>query len=411
MRPRGLSATLNTRFFMRWIIDARTLCAHEVGGVSRVATHLCDALRDVTTDARISFATTGRSEQELTVRNVERVHLRIPNKLWSAGSISRATSLTRAVEKRVGPSSAAFFPNIGFMGEIHIPYTLLLHDLSFLIEPRWFSRRMRIWHRAVRATELIQNAAHLFAVSETTRQDAIRLLSIPEDRITTIPLGPTLTYPPPRRVNQNESESDFPRRGLNPQVHGGVFQQKNGVLGEGVGREQKTSSEPAYFLPYVMTMGHGNARKNTELAIECVRRLRTRPEWSDLHLVILGSRPHAPEPWIIHEERVDHDRLASLYAGARALLYPSWYEGFGLPLHEAASFGTPQLASSTGALPETAPQRTVLLNPMRLHHWVDALDHALQQPRPEPVFLDPKNWTRTAEIIRDILVRISLQVD
>ena len=179
---------------MHWIIDARTAIAGLHGGVSRVSTSLCDAIVKTTSDSEITCVTTGRKKPERGTAALQTKHLHIPypNKLWSSGSFFRTSSLTKSVERRVGSCDAAFFPNIGFTGHITVPYALLLHDISFLIEPMWFSRRMRLWHRAVRARQMITNADHLFAVSETTKIDAINLLKIPSKNITVLPIGLTL---------------------------------------------------------------------------------------------------------------------------------------------------------------------------------------------------------------------------
>ena len=80
-------------------------------------------------------------------------------------------------------------PNIGFIGRPNTPYALVLHDLAFLIEPRWFRLKARWWHKAVYAKRLIREATWLFTVSERSKQDAIKLLGVPAERITVIPLG------------------------------------------------------------------------------------------------------------------------------------------------------------------------------------------------------------------------------
>jgi len=354
---------------MRWIVDARTAIAGQTGGVSRVSAALCGALTRIATEGEITFVTTGRSRPELASDALmgQHAHIRIPNKLWSAGSFLRTTSFTESAARRIGECHAAFFPNIGFLGRTTLPYTLLLHDLSFFLEPRWFSGRMRLWHAAVRPKELIQNASHLFSVSETTKTDAVRMLDIPPERITVLPIGPT---------------------------------------GASAGRE-------TYLSPYVLAIGNGDPRKNTETAIKAVRELRKNPEWRDLHLVVLGSRPNTYEPWIVHEESADDERLASLYRHARVFLYPSWYEGYGLPLHEATAHGTPSIASTSGALPETAPPGTRFCDPAKPHHWIVALEDVLRSTAKleerRHALPAARDWNHAAEMIIEQLRAISLQ--
>ncbi|MCR4279055.1 MAG: glycosyltransferase family 4 protein [bacterium] len=343
-----------TFFHMQWIIDGRSLVSDLHGGVSRVGVSLCDALiRHAEPTVQITCVTTGWRQHSLQTETLNRshLHLSIPNKIWSANALSRFASLTESTERRVGKCHAVFFPNIGFTGRITLPYTLLLHDLSFLIEPKWFSKKMRVWHHAVHAEKMIKNATHLFSVSETTKQDAIRLLKIPEDRITVIPIGPTFSRPSLSHVHASDKNRS-------------------------VISHERDYSIPYYF-PYVLALGSGDPRKNTSLAIETVRTLRKMDQFRDLHLVLLGSPQRPIEPWIIYEENVDDERMQSLYGSARAFLYPSWYEGYGLPLHEAHALGVPSISSNGGALSETAPPSTRFADPAKLHHWVEELVHLI----------------------------------
>ena len=86
---------------------------------------------------------------------------------------------------------------------------------------------------------------------------------------------------------------------------------------------------------------------------------------------------------------------------AAAFLYPSWYEGFGLPLHEAARFGTPCISSTVGALPETAPHNTLFAPPSKPHLWTVALKMILENPDAYRTKTELKNWSSAAKIIRE----------
>lgn len=329
---------------MKLLVDARSLVDASSGGVARVARELVSAYARKFPQDEIICVTTGVKKPLLDPRlaaapNVRHVHLTIPNKIWSLLSFAGLVSLVGAVERRSGACDAVFFPNIGFIGSTRGPrnLVLLLHDLSFLIEPLWFQRKQRLWHRAVRATALIRNATRILAVSETTKRDAIRLLGIPAERITVIPIGPTLTSPP-------------------------------------------VSNDKLPTMPYLLALGDGDPRKNSATA-------RIAAERSQIRLFLLGN-----------DDVPSDAELASIYMNASAFLYPSWYEGYGLPLHEAAQFGTPRIASTSGALPETAPPGTFFANPAKPHQWVEAVKLALDQQH-RPIQLDPDAWKKAAEIL------------
>lgn len=332
---------------MRFLVDARPFAATNSGGVSRVAAALTSAMVTRATNDDVILATTGANS---LTSSPSHIHLRIPNKLWSAACFAGIASLDHEIEKRAGKINAMFLPNVGWVGRVTRPYVLLLHDLSFLIEPKWFSAKQRLWHHAVGPKRLIKNANHLVAVSATTKRDAVRLLNIPPERITVIPIGTTLPIP-------------------STTTH----------------RQPPTSRIILAFT--------GDARKNVAGSIAAVERLRQDPEFSDVKLIVVGRDGLHPSD----------TELADLYANASCLLYPSWYEGYGLPLHEAAMFGTPCVASSAGALPETAPAGTIFADPTKPHHITEALRLTLNAPRSAPIIPDPAAWDRAADLILGIL--------
>ena len=354
---------------MKLLVDARPIVDPHMGGVSRVARALIFAYAETFPQDELICVTTGWRRpilpDALRLRpNVTHRHYRIPNKLWSIfawlSSCVHCSLLTAHLS-----CDAIFLPNLGFIGALpqHIPTVLLLHDLSFLIEPRWFTWQQRLWHRAVRAQNLIRSATRLLAVSETTKQDAVRLFGIPTDRIAVIPIGPTLSA----------------------------------MLG--VHEVFKTNGH------YVLALGANDPRKNVATAIESVRELRMNEEFRDVTLTIVGAskrhdRMSLPE-WIRTVTRPSDRELVKLYANAAAFLYPSWYEGYGLPLHEAAMFGTPCIASTSGALPETAPSGTLFANPAKPHEWVEALRMALTQPPRPPLLTNDSAWKEAATILRE----------
>ncbi|MFA5935591.1 MAG: glycosyltransferase family 1 protein [Patescibacteria group bacterium] len=314
---------------MRILIDARPLADATSGGVARVARGVIEAFIALNATDEIVLATTGTTKPDVTSLEsslVRHIHLSIPNKLWSLATFLGITSLDREMEKRTGKIDAVFLPNIGFVGAIKKPYVLLLHDLSFLIEPKWFSMKMRLWHNAVGAKTLIRNATKLLAVSETTKQDAMRLLGIPAERIDVIPIGSTL----PTQTAPSTSL--------------------------GMTREK-----------YLLALGWNDPRKNAKTVARAFEILKRDPIYADLDLVIVGRDVLRPSD----------NELASLYKNAAAFLYPSWYEGYGLPLHEAAAYSTPCIASITGALPETAPPGTLFVDPAKPQHWVEAIRSSL----------------------------------
>jgi alpha-1,3-rhamnosyl/mannosyltransferase len=113
---------------------------------------------------------------------------------------------------------------------------------------------------------------------------------------------------------------------------------------------------PAAEGEYVLAVGTLEPRKNLTAAQEAARRV-------GVPLKVVGARGWGGvqvDGWV---GRVSDDELAALYRGARCLVYPSLYEGFGIPVLEAMACGTPVVTSADGATEEVAGGAAVLVDP------------------------------------------------
>ncbi len=154
-------------------------------------------------------------------------------------------------------------------------------------------------------------------------------------------------------------------------------------------RQQTAEVRKKYGIPdepYILTLSAVEPRKGMEHAIRCFRRLALEVKDTQLNLVLAG-----PKGWkyegivkeatrsteiarrVIMTGRIDDDDLPALYSGAVVFVFPSLYEGFGLPVLEAMQCGTPVVASNTSSLPEVVGDAGVLIPP----HDVDALCQAV----------------------------------
>lgn len=319
---------------MNILFDGRPLADKNSGGVKRVASGIVEALKKQ--NESITVITTGTKRLPSSDQ-----HLGLPNKFISLILWLHLTSLDRLFKHN---ADLLLLPNIGWLGTPKIPYALIVHDLSFLIEPKWFSWKSRIWHYLINTKKQIQNAKILFAVSEHTKRDLIRLLNISPSHIVVIPLG----------LDSKFQASSF-----------------------------KLQAPP----PYLLALGAKDPRKNAALS-------HTVAKETGLELKLIGDK---------NLGRVTDKQLAELYAHATVFLYPSWYEGFGLPLHEAAMYETPCIASTAGALPETAPQGTVFASPAKPQHWIQAIKTIQKNPSLYKTTTTLSNWEPAArQIIRSL---------
>ncbi|HZS08587.1 MAG TPA: glycosyltransferase family 1 protein [Blastocatellia bacterium] len=221
------------------------------------------------------------------------------------------------------------------------PVVATIHDLAFEHLPETFTRRGKMQLRlTVRRTA--RRAARIITVSEFSRQDIIRTYRVAPEKVA---------------VTHNGVESRFTSR---PQSHN----EDAGVRRRfGIGRD------------FLLAVGSLQPRKNLVRLLRAYARLRaTRHDFTH-QLVIAGRRLWLADgifaeierqPWaqdVIVTDYVADDELPGLYRAAAALVYPSLFEGFGLPPLEAMACGTPVVTSDTSSLPEVVGNAALLVDP------------------------------------------------
>jgi glycosyltransferase involved in cell wall biosynthesis len=226
---------------------------------------------------------------------------------------------------------------------------LILEDLYRANRPNWryeFARWLE--------NTSIKNATMLLAVSETTAQDVVRLLGIPRERIAVTPNG----------VEQGFFDLYKLRRDLAPDAR----------------VELRTRLGIPLQRPILFYVGGHDERKNIPMVIEIAR-----------EAIQECAERHKPQPVLVLAGKVNSQRerdvlntalrnfalaadtvdlgfvseadLKSLYAESAVFLFPSLYEGFGLPVLEAMAAGVPVVSSNRGALPEVMGKVGISFDP------------------------------------------------
>ncbi len=128
---------------------------------------------------------------------------------------------------------------------------------------------------------------------------------------------------------------------------------------------------------YLITVGYGE-RKNTEKLIEAYEKVKRK----NLKLVVVGGlRKESETRGVIFTGYVTDLELAALYSGAKALAYPSFYEGFGLPVLQAFSCGCPVVTSKGAAMEEVADKAAILIDPYKVSSIAEGIDEILRKPK------------------------------
>ena len=164
------------------------------------------------------------------------------------------------------------------------------------------------------------------------------------------------------------------------------------------GRAANAQAESAYFL----SLGSLAHRKNTDLLARIWPRLKDRMGSAAPRLIVVGAEPqpalglgdrlrrNSAADLISVETGVDDDRLAGLIGGARALLFPSFAEGWGLPLVEALAAGTPAICSDIPAFREAGQKLADYIDPLDGLGWLSAIEN----------YASPDSAERTAQCAR-----------
>jgi len=299
-------------------------------GVSRYIGELIDALDHVIgpTDRIVRFGNRGRFI-------ARRPALRIA---WEQTGLPLSV-LARRLDVFHGPLNVVPLA-------MRVPSVVTVHDLAFLRYPDSLPKARRAY--MISATRLSARAAdQVIAVSQSTADDLIAWLKLPQDKVTVIPEAPSPRVAPVSGTSLN------------------VFRMKVGIS-----------------RPYILAVGTLEPRKNLPFVLRAFAAVKDRIPHD---LVLVG-----PEGWMTGEftqtladldlgDRVrltgfvSDAELGGWYSAADVFVFPSLYEGFGLPTVEAMRCGTPVIASNTSCFPEVVGDAGLLIAPTDGPAWSEAM--------------------------------------
>lgn len=219
-----------------------------------------------------------------------------------------------------------------------IPFVLTLHDLNHIDLPSNAAKRAFYRHVLKPAC---RKAAAILTGSEFSRKRILDWTALPSERVLNVSYGVSAGYC----------------------VEGSAHD-------EGV--------------PYFLVVGIRKPHKNHENIIRAFARSRAgghaRLLFTGVKVVELDEviRENSVEPFVKFLGNVTDAELAALYRGAQALLFPSFYEGFGLPVIEAMACGCPVITSNVTALPEVAGDAAIMVNPADVGELAQAIDRMLE---------------------------------
>jgi glycosyltransferase involved in cell wall biosynthesis len=227
----------------------------------------------------------------------------------------------------------------------HRRQIVVIHDAAIYRVPAGFTWKYRVWHKVL--DRLLARRARIATISEFSRGELTGTLAIPASDIIVAPNG------------TDHLKSVVPDRGV---------------------MERFNLTQGKYFI----TLGTSSVNKNIGLAVKAFDLLGR----SDTKLVVVGkasARIVAEQKFtstrgIIHAGRLSDEQVLGLFGAATALLFPSRYEGFGLPPLEAMASGCPVIASTAGGVLEICGRAALHFPPDDAAKLAELMSRVLDQP-------------------------------
>jgi glycosyltransferase involved in cell wall biosynthesis len=265
-------------------------------------------------------------------------------------------------------------------------YVATIHDMIPLLWPQWVTRKHRLVVTAA-YYRLRHQADMVITPSEATKADIVRHLQIDPQRIAVIPWGCDERFQP----------------GGDPE-HFAAVQQRYRL--------------PAQYLLFVGTL---EPRKNLTTLLHAYAMLRAEWPGEDLKLVVAGRtgwlytdifdtvKRLALDEEVIFTGFVDDEDLPDLYRGAQLFVFPSLYEGFGLPILEAMASGVPVITSATASMPEVAGDAAILVDPHDSEAIAEGMAQVLAEDRLRQTMIQ-KGLVRARRFTWDTVAQHTLEV-
>lgn len=337
------------------IINCRFL-TQPITGVQRFAIEICRELKKM--DAEFVFVTPKNVLHPEIFQELNAIVIgRFRGHLWEQIELKRYVNKCGALLISLGNTGPLFVKN----------QIITIHDLGFMHYPEWFSFKFRKVYNFL-IPRLAKKAIHIFTVSETSKKDIATTLQIDTNKVSVI---------------YNGIPSVFKKSFDNSKLE-------------------------HHHQKFILTVSSHVPRKNYKRLINAFLRI----EDKNVKLIIVGnfstiykSEELSKSSKVIFKENVKDEELIKLYNAASLFIYPSLYEGFGIPIIEAASCGTNICVSDIPVFKEICENEAIYFNPLDEADITKKIEIGLKTSIfPNPTFFQKKYcWKKSALKLQSIL--------
>lgn len=339
---------------MKIVIDLRSLQNGNFSGVENFIFNITQEL--LALDKKNSYVLFYNSYNnfkfpEFNFLNAKNVYTKIPNKILNILFKFHIISL----EKLVGDFDILFMPNLNLINKKNTKKLIVtVHDLSFVRLPEFYDIKRRFWHWFLNPRRLLTLADKIVTVSNYSKNDIIDKFNIPTSKIEVVYPGVDThvltTHSEPNQLRQVRNFYGLPKRFF---LFLNTIEPRKNVINVVKAFEQFVGEE------YLVIAGKlGWRTRNTLKQIKQSNKKNK--------IIYLGYVKESFKPALI--------KLST------AVLYPSFYEGFGFQVLEANALNVPAIASQVTSLPEIAPQANLLVNPQNIRDILLAMQVIANQP-------------------------------
>ncbi len=244
------------------------------------------------------------------------------------------------------------FPHYNVPMFFSLPYVVTIHDLIHIVFPEFMKNRLAAQYARILMKHAANHAQRILTDSNFTRQDLVHYLNVRQEKIHVIPLATDSSFGVRKHIDETEI------------------------------RRKLSIPEKKKILLYV---GNIRPHKNIPLLLSAY----SKSSYKDETVVVLAGRSTIDETIqtleaslaiqnnVVHTGLISEQDLIDLYNIAYGFVFPSLYEGYGLPPLEAMACGTPVICSNSSSLPEVVGDAALLFDPHNESQLVSCIDRLI----------------------------------
>jgi glycosyltransferase involved in cell wall biosynthesis len=385
---------------MRIGIDIRTLMDEKYSGISWCTYNLLQEIFALDhNNEYLLFYNSGRNiagrMPKFNQPNVKIIATHYPNKIFNY--FLQKILHRPKIDELLGGVDVFWSPHLNFtVLSDQTKFLLTVHDLSFLSHPEYFSCRKNWWHQLLGVPHLVNRADCIVAVSENTKYDIIDNLGISKEKVTVISNGAGKEF---RRLPPDDEKSlsvkkkyDLPEKFI---LYCGAIEPRKNITGL-IKAFDLATAEDGNLKDYQLVLV-GPAGWKNKAVYQAITESPCRGR-----IKMIG--------YIEDKERVCYYNLCSMFC------YPSFYEGFGLPVLEAMACGAPVITSEVSSLPEITGQAALLVDPNDINSIAAAIKATAAGTKLQPIIAEKGikqaeklTWSQAAKTYLDIFNNLKQQ--